>query len=120
MRNPRTTPTPAYLCISGEHSRLLLLAGAFALLPFSMYAQSTKAALFGTVHDASGATLGNTQVTLVSTLTHATRTAQTPPAPSPSSTSNPRPTRSPQRMRALRLIRNRIFSSPHASSFGLS
>jgi hypothetical protein len=82
MRIPRTTAAPAYLRISGEHSRLLLFVStsALALLPFGVYAQSTKAALFGTIHDASGATIGNTQITLVSTLTHITRAAHTDPS----------------------------------------
>ncbi len=71
-------PTPrktfAHLRPTGEHSRTLLL---LALLPLTAHAQSTKASLFGTIHDVSGATVASTRVTLTSTLTHAGRTVTT-------------------------------------------
>ncbi len=63
--------------ISGEHScfraaSLLLLP----LLALPAHAQTTKAQVFGVVHDSSGAAIPGSEVTLTSTLTHATRQAK--------------------------------------------
>ncbi len=67
----------SFVTVSGEHScrfpRLLLSLTFLASVSLPLQAQSTKASLSGVVHDASGATIPGSQVTVTSSLTHASR-----------------------------------------------
>ncbi len=77
MKNARLRIFLPHLAISGEHSCLPL--AALLLIPAlasPLQAQSTKAAIFGVVHDATGAAVPGSQVTATSSLTNTTRTAQ--------------------------------------------
>ncbi len=79
MKNFRKTVFFAHLRAAGEHSRpgcaaALLLACTLPLAS-PAFSQSTKASLFGIVHDATGATVAGAQITVTSTLTHASRQA---------------------------------------------
>ena len=78
MAPSRTSPFYSHVAISGEHSprgiASLLLLCALAL---PVQAQSTKAAIFGVVHDASGAAVPGSAITLTSTLTHTAKQVQT-------------------------------------------
>ncbi len=75
MKNQRTKPILWHLAISGEHSRPALLTLLLLAAP-ALHAQSTKGAIFGVVHDASGAAIPGSQVTVTSTLTNASRQVQ--------------------------------------------
>ncbi len=80
MGSQPTKAILSHLPISGEHSRrtctVLLLSLATASC-FPLAAQSTKGSISGVVHDASGASLPDTQVSVTSTLTHLARQVQT-------------------------------------------
>ncbi len=79
MANDRNLALRSHVSISGEHSRNALLS--LILLPclsaLSLQAQSTKAAIFGVVHDASGAAVPGSRITVTSTLTHASKQVET-------------------------------------------
>ena len=79
MTNLRTKALQSHRAVSGEHSRRgfasLLLLCSLAALP--AHAQSTKAAIFGVVHDASGAAVSGSAISVTSTLTHVSKQVQT-------------------------------------------
>ena len=81
MRKPSNVSLKSSVPVSGEHS--CRLRTSFLLLPLltavacTAHAQSTKAAITGIVHDASGAAIPGSQVTATSTLTHVARQVQT-------------------------------------------
>ena len=78
MRTSRTKAFHSHRCVSGEHSwRALALLASLAVVHPPAHAQSTKAALFGAVHDASGAAVPGSSITVTSSLTHIARQAQT-------------------------------------------
>ncbi len=67
----------SHLSISGEHSRRLAIPLLLLTLPAA--AQTTKGRIFGVVHDATGAAVPDSAVTLTSTLTHQARSVQAGP-----------------------------------------
>jgi hypothetical protein len=74
----RRTAFLSHLPISGEHyaSAALSLLALSCLSVAPLQAQSTKAAIFGVVHDASGAAIPGSQVTVTSSQTHASKQVQ--------------------------------------------